>query len=360
LASLSAHIALIDRDGTITDVNPAWEQFARENGGPGERCNVGANYLQVCREATGCCSEGALEVARGLEAILDGNAERFGYEYPCHSPDREHWFLLQATPLAEGKGGAVVSHTEITQRKRYEERLEQLVEERTRELREAQTELVRGERLSTLGQLAAGVAHELRTPLAVLRNSLYYLEAILDPDEHQVEEVFWEMRRAIASSDSIVGEMLDYVREPNQELSRFELREPVEEALGVLAIPPEIRLRRLDRDASVRVEAVREHLVRILTNLIQNALQAMPDGGELGIEVGRRAQEAMVSVSDSGPGVSAENLERIFDPLFSTKVWGIGLGLAISNRYAEMNQGRLEVESSPSRGATFRLLLPAI
>lgn len=120
LASLSAHIAVIDPDGCIVAVNPAWERFARENDGVALRCGIGVNYLDVCRTATGDHAEEAADAARGLQAVLVGSAPDFSIEYPCHSATEQRWFLLQATPLRHGSGGAVVSHTNITDRVRAE------------------------------------------------------------------------------------------------------------------------------------------------------------------------------------------------------------------------------------------------
>ena len=132
LASLQAHIAVIDRSGTVVAVNPAWKAFAKENHGVLESCSVGANYLEVCRSAAGEFSDQALQVAAGLQAILDGKESGFSIEYPCHSPSEQRWFLLEATPLSDGTGGAVVSHTNISARVQSE-----LARERERELSES-------------------------------------------------------------------------------------------------------------------------------------------------------------------------------------------------------------------------------
>lgn len=120
LASLPAHIALINHGGTIVAVNPTWEAFTVANGGSPERCNVGANYLDVCRTATG---EEAVKVAERLRAILDGTSTSFTLEYPCHSGTRQRWFLLQAVPLRHEEGGAVVTHTDVTIRVEAEKAL---------------------------------------------------------------------------------------------------------------------------------------------------------------------------------------------------------------------------------------------
>ncbi len=123
LASLSAHIAVIDTRGTIVAVNPAWEDFARANGGTPRGCCVGANYLAACESATGVDAEEGPKVAAGLRAVLDGRSPSFQITYPCHSATRQRWFLLQATPLNDPRGGAVVSHTNITSRIEAEEAL---------------------------------------------------------------------------------------------------------------------------------------------------------------------------------------------------------------------------------------------
>jgi len=246
-----------------------------------------------------------------------------------------------------GGGGAAGAH------------LKEDVRERTRELREAQTDLMRAERLAALGQLAGGVAHEMRTPLSVIRNAVHYLE--MDVDRSEDEEfpaVLDEMKRAIASTDHIITEMLDYVREPPGNRAEFSIGEAIEDALEPLEIPETIRLERRG-DLEVSVSASRDQVTRILDNLLQNAIQAMPEGGELGVRVDVDGEAVVVEVRDTGSGISRDNLERVFDPLFTTKTRGIGLGLAIAHRYAELNRGRLEVESEAGVGSRFRVVLPA-
>jgi PAS domain S-box-containing protein len=116
LASLSAHIAVLGRDGRIVAVNPAWEEFARANGGETGRCGVGVDYLAVCRAAAGEGAEEARRVADGLRSVLDGTAGAFSVEYPCPFGTLPRWFLLQAAPLRGAGGGVVVSHMDITGR----------------------------------------------------------------------------------------------------------------------------------------------------------------------------------------------------------------------------------------------------
>lgn len=241
-----------------------------------------------------------------------------------------------------------------------EERLESIVEERTSELHDAQAELLKSERLATLGQLAGGVAHEMRTPLGVIRNAVHYLEgsdeALADPE---MPALLREMKRAIKSSDHIISEMLDYVREPSRETMVFPIRAAIRQAHELVETPSNVSLQLPDSDDNPQVLGNEDQVTRILANLILNGVQAMPKGGELSVGLERRDEDVCIEVRDTGCGISPENLEKIFDPLFSTKTTGIGLGLAVSRRYAEIHGGSLEAESNAGEGTVFRLVLKA-
>jgi PAS domain S-box-containing protein len=123
LGSLAAHIAVLDRDGKIIAVNDAWKRFARENGGAAVADGASVNYLDVCRRASDRGDGEAWAALNGIQAVLDGERPVFTVEYPCHSPDEKRWFLMSVTPLLGAGGGAVVAHTDITQRKQIEESL---------------------------------------------------------------------------------------------------------------------------------------------------------------------------------------------------------------------------------------------
>jgi PAS domain S-box-containing protein len=140
LDSLTAHIAVLDRDGRIVAVNNAWRRFAEENDGADGRVGVGVDYLQVCAQATG--GDEAGQVQAGVEAVLRGSLPHFEIEYPCHSPEEDRWFLLYANPLPRERGGAVVSHINITERKRAEHELERLSRERGEMIEEVSTPVV--------------------------------------------------------------------------------------------------------------------------------------------------------------------------------------------------------------------------
>ncbi len=124
LDSVTSHIAVLDRDGTIVATNQSWRRFALENGAepdqPAQRTEVGVNYLTVCREAGGESAEGAMAAHDGIQAVLEGRLPSFTLEYPCHSPREQRWFSMTVTPLETDDGGVVIAHTTITERKRNE------------------------------------------------------------------------------------------------------------------------------------------------------------------------------------------------------------------------------------------------
>lgn len=130
LSSLRAHIAVLDRDGTIVAVNDAWALFAQENSRHfSNRTGVGMNYLEVCRQARGEAADEAGQALAGIQAVLDGSQPQFSLEYRCHSPIKKRWYLLNATPLSKRGYGAVVSHQDITEQKLMQEEKSKLLEE---------------------------------------------------------------------------------------------------------------------------------------------------------------------------------------------------------------------------------------
>jgi PAS domain S-box-containing protein len=227
------------------------------------------------------------------------------------------------------------------------------------ELRRSQQELLRKERLAVLGLLAGTVAHDIRTPLTVMQNSLYFLENTLRSADETTRDVLGEMKRAIGNSNRIITEMLDYVREPSPVRSPFPVGDAISSALKFVPLTKGICFEGISSEAAgIEVYANLDQVTRILINLIQNAVQAMPNGGELKIEVCRQDDGRIATrVCDTGCGIPAENLQKVFEPLFSTKNTGIGLGLPIARRYAELNGGELTVESGSGGGTRFRLLL---
>ncbi|MDA1232201.1 MAG: HAMP domain-containing sensor histidine kinase, partial [Planctomycetota bacterium] len=202
--------------------------------------------------------------------------------------------------------------------------------------------------------------HELRNPLGIIRNAAYFLRVSQKELSQDAKDAFDELERGLATSNRLVSELLDYVREPKRQETEFPITSAIDEALAGIEIPAAVRLVRPAGQDDVVCRANKEQIVQIIDNLIRNSVDAMPEGGDLKLSAMHQENDVVMEITDSGSGIAATDLEKIFEPLFSRKTKGIGLGLAVSRRYAELNHGNLEVISSvPGCGATFRLTLPA-
>jgi signal transduction histidine kinase len=256
---------------------------------------------------------------------------------------------------------------DITQRKqadaeitKYREHLEELVQERTLELQEAQEKLLRQERLAVLGQLAGSVGHELRNPLGVISNSVYFLKLIQPDADPQVQESLGMIENEIQNANRIITDLLDYARNKPAEREAISVSLILDDALNA-SLPPE------NVNSSVHVSedlppayTNRSQMAQVLENLLTNAYQAMPEGGDLTIMSDLCGDEISIAVRDTGQGISPENLGKIFEPLFTTKTQGIGLGLALCKQLMERNEGRIEVQSELGKGSTFSLYMPLV
>ena len=255
--------------------------------------------------------------------------------------------------------------------KEYSERLEEMVEERTQELHDAQEALIRKEKLAMLGQLSGSMAHELRNPLGVISNAVYYLKTVLPDAGEQVKEYLELVEEETIISEKIVSDLLDYGRTRPPEREDVNAAEMVRQTLERLPTPDEIEVNIKIPEDIPEVYADPHQIGQVLINLVKNAYQAMPDGGKLtisahAIEISEgsgkppRFERVALSIADTGCGISKENIAKLFTPLFTTKARGIGLGLATSKNLVEANGGTIEVESDglPGKGSTFTIGLP--
>ena len=241
------------------------------------------------------------------------------------------------------------------------ERLERLVETRTGELRTAQESLARREKLALVGHLAGGIGHEIRNPLGVMANAIYCLEAIQPDASPEVKEYLGILRRQVDLSAKIVNDLLDLSRTTPANRQPVSIRSVVNERLA--RVPPGIADVKADVPAdlpNVHVDPV--HAGQVLDNLLSNAVQAL-EGAPGTVSVRARAADTgfvEIAVSDTGRGIRPENMSKIFEPLFTTKARGIGLGLALSKTLAQANGGDLTLVSEAGESATFVFSLPVV
>ncbi|HEY6308128.1 MAG TPA: ATP-binding protein [Candidatus Angelobacter sp.] len=241
--------------------------------------------------------------------------------------------------------------------------------EANRSLKQAQADARRAERLAALGQLSAGLAHEIRNPLGVIKGSAELLNqklAVSDPLSHELAGyIYTEVNRLSA----LVGRFLDFARPSQLELHAEDLPEVMERSLKAVAQQGATAKVEIRRDFAPHLPPVlidRELCEQAFTNLLLNACEAMGEqGGELRIRMRPAAsasgssKEVVVEIEDTGPGVPPDLKEQIFNPFFTTKKTGVGLGLAIVSKIVDAHGGTLTLSSSPGQGACFRMAFPA-
>jgi PAS domain S-box-containing protein len=263
---------------------------------------------------------------------------------------------ISGRPVFDAKGqfhGYRGSGRDVTKEVAVEVELARRVEERTAELKAAQGELVRKERLSALGQLTATMAHELRNPLSAIRNTLFAVKETAANKGVDLERPITRVERSVARCDRIINDLLDYTRVKELHLTELAPDPWIEEVLSEQHLPAGIALERhLAADCMIAIDP--ERVRRVLINLIDNAAQAMPENAhERKIRVATAlVDESYVefSVTDTGAGIATETLPKVFEPLFSTKSFGTGLGLPMVKQIVEQHGGTITIASEVGKG----------
>jgi C4-dicarboxylate-specific signal transduction histidine kinase len=239
---------------------------------------------------------------------------------------------------------------EIAERKRAEEKL-----------RNAQDELIRGEKLAILGQMAGGVGHELRNPLGAIKNAVYFLNMALEEPEPEIKETLGILENEVLTSERIISSLLGFARSKPPVRRKVGVKDCIQEALSRVIVPDKVDVASQFDETLPTILVDPDQLLQAFVNILLNAIQAMPEGGKLvlGAEVQHGAWMT-VSFSDTGVGIPKENLAKLFEPLFTTKAKGIGLGMAITKTLVEGNGGTIEVHSEVGKGSTFTVKLPVL
>ncbi len=246
--------------------------------------------------------------------------------------------------------------------KQWNSRLEQRVREKSSELEQAHKEIIQSEKLAALGHMSAGMAHEIRNPL----NSINLFAQILLSAEGLDEEnqsYVYKITQEVERIDEILIHMLASNPNDNNKQQRIDLVEIIDKVLGDY----QVRISRQQIDLNLNIDR-KVPLIRfdalevekIFTNLIGNALDEMPEGGTLTIALQADVEKIIIMISDTGQGISTENIPRIFDPFFTTKEKGTGFGLSVVLRVVNNLGGRITVDSPPATGACFLIELPLL
>jgi PAS domain S-box-containing protein len=225
-------------------------------------------------------------------------------------------------------------------------------------LEQAQEELLQAERLAAIGQLAGSIAHQLRNPLGVIRSSAFYLKAKLRGPERKVREHLELIEGEIRQVDKRISDLLALAYHSSPRMRRLDLRPLVKRALAQMELPEGIELTMEFDGGPLRVEADPEQIGQLCYNIIENALQALAGGGRLAIRGYEAGDEVVLEFADNGPGLSQEEAARAFEPLFTTKTQGTGLGLTICKQIVEAHGGEIDFESTEGQGSRVIVRLP--
>ncbi len=269
---------------------------------------------------------------------------------------------LEALMVLTQQAGLAIRNVFIYQElKTFSLQMEEKIQKITADLKKAEAQLIRSEKLAALGQLAAGIAHEIRNPLTSINILIHSLAQNL-PSENPQKEDFRVIEEELHRINEIVEQFLRFAKPAPPHLEKTNLLSLFEETLQLLKPQMEqqhiVLKKRFQTLPKILVD--REQIKQAILNLLLNAIQAMPEGGLLTLTSGKpeNGEWLYVSIQDSGMGIPTENMSKLFDPFFSTKEGGIGLGLSIAHRIIDQHQGKIEVESTPNQGTTFTLWIP--
>lgn len=388
--SMKSTIAVIDGTGEIIRVNTEWKNFALNNGGSEQLADgVGLNYLQACDRAVQD-DPAVADLLSGIRAVQDRSLESFSTEYACHSPQEKRWFIVYVTPLENSSGGAVLTHFNITRRRQDEQALQEM-----------QAQLLQNDKMASIGQLSAGIAHEINNPMGFINSNLGTLEKYVDkfdryiatleatveqsadPQQQQtvaelrkqlkLEYVLKDVRQLLAESEEgagrvmkIVKDLKTFARSDTEQLGSADLNQCLDSTLTIIWNQIKYVAELVKEYGKLpKVTCNVQQINQVLLNLLVNAAHAVEDKGgeELGtvaIRTWADDKNAFVAISDTGCGIPEEIRSRIFDPFFTTKEVGkgTGLGLSISHEIIKKHGGELTMSSELGKGTTFTISLP--
>ncbi|PWC52530.1 two-component system sensor histidine kinase AtoS [Azospirillum sp. TSO22-1] len=332
LLSIADGVVAVDREGRVTSINPAAQQMI----GMPAAAVIGRPYQSLF--------DGDAHFASALLDTLQTGCPHVGVTLDLPLPRQTLTVNASSSLLRDSHGtsiGAVVVLKDLTEQLRLK------------------TQIMRADRLAALGELMAGVAHEIRNPLTSIRGFMQFLERCDDIKEWQSYAPL--IIRQVDSLNRIITELLEFGRPRPPLIRPVPVNDVIREVLllsggksGVQVVPelsPDLPL--IDGDGEALKQAV--------LNLIINALQAMPEaGGTIRVATAVNGDAVVVTVTDDGTGIAPENLEKVFDPFFSTKPTGTGLGLAMVHRIVDAHYGAIAIESTPGTGTVVTLRFPIV
>ncbi len=269
--------------------------------------------------------------------------------------------LESVMTFAQQAGLAIHNAFMYQELKAFSQQMEEKMQKTTADLRKTEAQLIRSEKLAALGQLSAGIAHEIRNPLTSINILIHSLTENL-PSENSRWEDLKVIEEEILRINEIVDQFLRFAKPASPLFEKAHLIPIFEETLQLLR--PQIEKARIsvlkEFESLPPATIDKEQMKQVILNLLMNAIQAMPKAGRLGLSgrVSRDGHWVELTIQDSGIGIPPEDMDKLFDPFFSTKEGGIGLGLSIAHRIIDQHHGKIEAESNSGKGTRFTLSLP--
>jgi len=296
------------------------------------------------------------------------NGEKiFNDEAIIERPDGSR-ILVSSTsaPLTDVDGeiiGSVAIFENISEKRALENKLDLHVVHLEKLVSQQVEQLKNAERLSAIGQTAGMIGHDIRNPLQAIFGETYLLKSDVDSlSESEVKESFKKslgnIEESLSYINKIVLDLQDYAKTPKPTLEEVAVEKIVQDVLSTTDIPETVRVTLSLEDSFLALKTDPTYMKRILTNLISNAIQALPDGGKISIKVKRKEDKVFLSVEDTGQGIPVEVRGKIFTPLLTTKAKGQGFGLAVVKKLTEALNGTVTFESELGKGTRFNIELP--
>ena len=357
LHSLRSGVAVVDREGAVLALNENWTRLAAESGEPSVR--VG-DRLFGDRSEGGTLAAAHQEMGDAIRSVIQGRRDSFGYEYVTRSGKTPRWWAVVVDPLERLDGGAVVTRADVTDLRRAE-----LDVQRVRQ------ELAHVGRVSTVGELTASLAHELYQPLTAIMTNAQAARRMLGasiPDISQVDAILSDIVNDDRRARDVIERLRDLLRKGQLEMASLDLSSVIRDVADLLrgdALLKQVMVTLdLEPDAVI-VLGDRVQLQQVVLNLLHNAIDAMVDGRPRATAVAvhcrrRNGDSAVVTVTDTGPGIIAGAEETVFEPFYTTKRYGMGMGLSIVRTIVESHGGAVTAANRDGGGAVFEFTLPLL
>lgn len=313
------------------------------------------------------------EKANQIKELASRSSEQFGGVLKMNSELKEKISFLQDLTSSLNSGNAELEktnrelqiqksdNTKLTADLRRaldkvvlkEKELELQRDHLSRQVNEKTNELLKSEKLAIIGELASRMAHDLRNPLSTIKNVVEIMEAKPKLKIEEKLQYYGKLRRSINRMKHQVDDVLDFVRATEIKLQPNSILEVVNSSKDNITVPNDVKITIEQHDVILNMDY--RKIEAMLSNILLNAIQAVENKGEVKVRIIENAGEILLTIEDTGPGIPKENLEKIFEPLFTTKQLGTGLGLSICRNIVEQHGGNISVQTNPT---TFIVRLP--